>query len=246
MKALYPYFSKIIFVSILLFLSGSCKKESTINFTEDDAADAIANSIESNSGGTAGDISSAAGFAIKSGYGKRLAEWGLSSLQCGVPFDTSISFVKTGVVTANVIYNWDVLLNCNGGNPFSLTWTGTYQGSFDAPRLSGNISGVRNWTLTNIDGSSNTFTLNGNTTRTGIHNSKVGNKYTYDVNIKNNFVNLSIDKDTRYITGGTGTVSATLNVSNGTSKSYNGTIVFNGNKTATLTINGKTYTIYLY
>lgn len=227
----------------LVFISlGSCQND--VNFTEDDAADAIAHSIESTSGGTAEDIASAAEYAVNSGYGANGS--GSSFLICGVPYDTTVSYSQIGTIVANYTHSWIVLLNCNSGNPSSISWTGSYQGNFDDLRLSGSSSGTRNWTLTGIDNSSTIYTLNGSTTRTGSYASKVRNQYSYDLTINTTLTNLTVSQTNYQITSGTGTVTATLNASNGANKTFNGTIVFNGNKTATLTINGNTYTITVY
>lgn len=238
--------TKMLLVAFVIIALGSCRKESATVATEADAVDAIETSLVSSSGGTAEDISMAAEYAMSGGYGKNGSVTGATSLICAVPYDTTVSYSHTGTITATYSHSWEVLLNCNGSVPISLAWTGTYSGSFDALRLSGSSSGSRNWALTGINSGSAAYTLNGSTTRTGSHTSKVRNQYTYDVTINTTLTNLTVNKTTYQIISGTGTVAATLNVSNGTSKTFNGTIVFNGNQTATLTINGNTYTITVY
>lgn len=230
-------FIKAATILLTIIAISSCRKETTETATEDDAADAIETALATSSGGATQDISAAAQFAMSTGY---------NQLQCGVAFDTTVTYSHTGTVTANYTHAWNVLLNCNGSTPSSLNWTGSYQGSFDALRLSGNSSGTRNYTFTGLDASSPEYTLSASSTRTGTHTSKVRNQYTYTVNINTTLTNLSVNKSTYKITGGSGTVTATLSASNGTSKTFNGNIIFNGNSTATLTINGNTYTITVY
>ncbi len=245
MKALKLNMKGIYFAIALLALLSSCRKNdiTTAEATADDAADAITYALESSSGGAAEDISASAAYAMQNGYGKNEAA---SSLQCGVPLDTTVSYTYNGAVAANYSHNWNVLLNCNGPVPSSISWTGNYAGNFSGPRMESSNTGTRNFTLTGVEPSAQVYTLNGATTRTGMHTSKVRNQYAYNVTITTNLTNVTVNKSTYRITGGSGTANATLQVSNGVSKAFAGTIVFNGNTTATLAINGNTYTIQLY
>ena len=107
-------------------------------------------------------------------------------------------------------------------------------------------AGSRNLVLTGLQPQSASYTLNGAFTRTGSHTSKVRNQNTFDTNVSINITSVTVDKSTMKITGGTGTADVTCEVSNGNSYSFTGSLVFNGNGTATLTINGTDYTITLY
>lgn len=243
MKALK--ISSAMILLLIALASSGCKKTTGTTTTADDAADAIQASFSTSSGGTAEDVSSAAKYAMNSGYGKTD---GINQLQCGVAFDTTITYTYSGAGsgTASYTHSWDILLSCNGVSPSSLQWTGSYQGSFDAARLSGTNSGTRNFTLTGLQPSAAQYIVNGTTSRNGTNTSKVRNQYSYTADITSTLTNLTVDKSTYKITGGSCAVTAVLTVSSGSSQTFNGNIVFNGNGTATLTINGNTYTLTLY
>ncbi len=234
-----------LFTASLLFTG--CKKDSTTNtLTADDAADAMTSAMTTSTGGLSSQVSTAATYSYTQGAYKTSGATATLSLSCGVPFDTTFSFAYTGVTTASYSGQWDYLLTCSGSLPQSLTMSGSYTGSYDAPRIKSTNTGTRNWTLTGIDMLTSTpYTFNGSFTRTGSHTSKVRNQYTYNADITITVTNLTVSKTTGQITGGTGAVTMTGTVSNGNSYSFNGNVVFNGNGAATLTINGNTYSVTL-
>ncbi len=233
-----------LFISAL-FITG-CKKESTASLTADDATDAVSYATASSTGGLSAQTADAALYANTQGYYKTNGTAGLQSLACGVPFDTSVTLSYTGVTSATYTGDWNYLLSCNGNTPESVSLTGSYTGNFDAPRMSSSNSGARNWTISGLDNSTSTpYTFNGTFTRTGSHTSKVRNQYTFTTNMTITVTSLTVSKTTYLITGGSGSVTVTGTVSNGNSYNFSGNIVFNGNNTATLTINGNNYTINL-
>ena len=239
--------SMAVFCALLMAsLFSGCKKETTSNnLTADDAADAISYATASGTGGLSAQVSSTASYSSAQGVYKT-DNGNSTTLTCGVPFDTAINYTYTGVTTANYSSQWAYLLTCNGQLSQSLSLTGSYNGNYDAARISSTNSGNRTWTLSGLDLNTSTpYTFNGTFTRTGSHTSKVRNRYTYTVNMTITLTNLTVSKTTYQITGGTGTVVMTGNVSNGNSYSFNGDIVFNGNGNATLTINGNIYSITL-
>lgn len=244
-KFISPFRFALLLIAGTVLLS-SCRKKETDDITEEDAADAISYTLESDYGGLTTDISNAAAYAMDEGYGKTEGVTGATALQCGVPFDTSMAWSHTGVVTASYNHVWVATLNCNSNVPQSLGLTGTYTGSYSSSRMESTNSGTRNWSLTGLLPNAPAYTLNGSFVRNGSHTSKVRNQNTFTVVINTELTNVTVDKTTYRITGGTGTCTAVCSVSNGNSYNFNGSILFNGNNTATLTINGNTYTIQLY
>lgn len=234
----------LIILALVLVLAG-CRKKETEEITEEDAADAISYAIESSYGGLASDVSNTAEYAMDEGYGKTEGAVGVT-LQCGVPYDTTINRVYNGTVSATYMHNWILTLGCNGNIPESLALTGTYSGTFISSRMESSNSGTRNWIMTGVLPSAAAYTVNGSFVRNGSHTSKVRNKNTFTVAINTQLTNITVDKATYRITGGTGACNAVCNVSNGDSYTFDGTIVFNSNNTATLTINGNSYIIQLY
>ncbi len=237
--------SFLLSAAALLAVSlSSCKKDQSNDITEEDAADVIATTMARPVGGSADDFGEAVRLAKIKIFilGKR---W----LECGETKDSTFQRTFTnGAFTASHTHNWTVTLNCDADQkPTSLVWTGNITGSFDGPKMSGNSTGTRNWTLTGFSPDpAQPLILNGTVSRNGTRTSKIRNKYTFESTVNHTYNNVNINKTNEKIVGGTGTVSATLKISNGVTKTYNGTIVFNGDDTATLTINGRVFTIQLY
>ncbi|HWB63470.1 MAG TPA: hypothetical protein VG603_08175, partial [Chitinophagales bacterium] len=204
----------VAFISIVLL--PACKKESNNSLTADDAADAITYATSSSTGGLADQVADAAAYTYSAGVYKTGSTASTASLSCGVPLDTTIIVAYNGVIDANYNWTWAYLLTCNGNVPNTLSLSGTYNGDFDAPRMSSTNSGQRNWTLTGLDGlSSSPYVFNGSFTRSGTHTSKVRNHYTFTTSIQITVTNLTVSKTTDKITGGSGTVTMTGDVSNG-------------------------------
>lgn len=245
MKPLQQNLSRFLLLLITVSLFSSCRKnDSTNDITTDDAADAISYALESSSGGTADELADVSEYALNQGYGKTE---GLNTLSCEVPFDSTISLsYNSANVTASYTHNWHMLLSCNGPVPASLAFEGTYQGNFNGLRMQSSNSGTRALTITGVEPSAQVYTFNGSTSRVGSHTAKVRNQNTFNVTIQTELSNVTVSKSTYRIIGGSGTATAVCSDSNGNSKTFNGTIVFNGNSTATLTINGIDYLIQLY
>ena len=87
--------------------------------------------------------------------------------------------------------------------------------------------------------------LNGSYVREGYQESKVHNMNHFSSEVTITVNNLSVNKYTQAITGGTATVVFNGVGSAGGNYSFTGSITFNGNETATLIVNGNSYTINL-
>lgn len=231
----------------ILAALGGCRKdqqETETPVTTDDAADVVTYALQSSSGGYASQTTKAAAYATSEGL--RTTS---QTLQCGIPYDTAVSFTyNSSNVTAGYSLQWHLLLSCDSMNlPQSLSFTSPYNGNYDGPLMQSNNSGNLNWTITGLAaGNSVPYTFNGSFTRTGSHTSKVRNRLTFTSNLQMTMSSLTIDKTSQQITGGNGTMSLSCQSSSGQSYTFNGIIVFSSNGSATLTINGINYTIVLY
>lgn len=238
-----PVLLSFIFVAIIL---GGCRRneeEEEIPVTSDDAADVITYALQSSSGGYANQCSETAEYLSSEGLRST------QSLQCGVLFDSTVSFSYNGNnLTANYSLQWELLLNCDSMNlPQSLSFTSPYSGNYDGPLMSSSNSGNLNWTVTGLaSGNSVPYTFSGNFTRNGNHTSKVRNQTSFSSDLQITVMGVAVDKVTQQITGGTANASLTCQSSTGNNYSFSGTIVFNGNGSATLTIGSNTYSIDLY
>ena len=233
----------LIFITVIL---SSCRKEeeNEIPITEDDASDLITYALQSSSGGYASETSEAAEFMSTEGLRSVQSQ----SLQCGVPFDSTISLTYNGTVSASYTLNWDLLLTCDNLNiPQSLSFASPYSGNYDGPLMSSSNSGNLNWTVTGLAaGNSVPYTFNGSFTRSGSHTSKVRNKSTFSSELNITLTNITVDKVSQHITGGTGTASIDCKSSTGINYTFSGNIVFSSTGTAVLTIGSHQYTINLY
>ncbi|WP_373497427.1 hypothetical protein [Aquiflexum sp.] len=222
----------LLIIMAALFIQ-SCQKEETLTITEEDIADVVTASLESETGGLAYE------FSMKTAYIFEDSD----ELSCANTVTMSKTFVKSsGVRTGQFIYNWEVLKNCSEAVA-SISWTGNYNGTFETPRLSGTTSGSRNWTISGIETSNNILSLNGTFIRNGSHTSKVRQRRSFVTEISFEFGDIAVNKATKEIQSGVGALQVSINASDGASRKVTGTIAFNGNGSATLLINGKTYII---
>lgn len=224
----------------LVIVSSSCNKKNKEDaITSDDAADAVSETMQYKSGGYPEDVQAAANYTLNLNLGTPGA-----GLHCGESHDSTITASITGSVTASYTHTWEYTLNCDtDSNPVSITGTGNHTGEYDGPRIHSNTNGTRNWTITGLGSSSADFIYNGSHSRSGVHTSKIGKKNTFTTSIQTVTSNVLVDKSTKHIVSGSATVNATCTSSSGKAYTFTGTLVFNGDETATLTLNGNTYTI---
>jgi len=137
------------------------------------------------------------------------------------------------------------MMNCNNSVPDNLTGSLTYSGSFSGPRLSSTNSGSATFVVAGLSPNATNFVINGEYKRSGTFQSKTDttNRGSYSVDIV--VTNLKLTKPGRTIASGTATISITGDVAKKGSFSYAGTLVFNADGTATLTLSGKVYIINL-
>jgi hypothetical protein len=249
---------KLTFIVLLLLGAISCKKTDSsttdTSVTTDQAVDIAAGSLSVNSNGLAtvsDDISASAQTVASVNTGSQsVNSTGLASVHqaCGSTVIDSVSKQSPAGATAifNYFFKYTRTLNCNANSqPDNLANSLTYHGSFDNPSLSSSNSGNAAVTIAGLTTTATHFVVNGEYKRIGSFQSKVGNKNSGQDTVDIVATNLMLTKPDRKISGG----SATIAVSGSTSKhgafKYHGTIVFNGDGTATLTISGTAYDIDL-
>lgn len=244
MKKLPKNTSRIFFILVLVAALGGCRKtETTETVTADDAADAVSSSLTTASGGISESATDVAQFTYSQGYGKNGS---VQTLTCGVPFDTTITRTHTGTVTASYTYHGQYLLSCNAMVPESVAYTGSHTGNYDGLKMQSSNSGNSSLTVTGLQPSAQQYTVSGSYSRSGSCTSKVRNHNTFTSEINITLTNVAISKSTMKITGGNGTATVQCSTTGGRNYNFTGDIVFNGDNTATLTVNGNSYTIQLY
>lgn len=243
MKNVFQLKTKVVTLLAVLFFAVSCTKdEEATTITEADAADAIEASLTTDSNGVAKMASDASMLAsTESVYTER------PNLNCGQEYTVQYNPVYTGAY-----YSYDYsgsrtyAMNCaTDGTPESLTYTADVDGTYETPRMTSDDNWTGTIDFTQLGSSSDVAVINGSYVRNGYQESKVRQRRSFNSVITINLSDVQINKITRVIAGGTASVSITGAGSGGNSFSYNGSITFNGNSTATLVINGNTYTINL-
>ena len=169
----------------------------------------------------------------------------LGNIECGVMFDTAITYSLGGSTSGVYTHNWEVLLECDKDIPQSLSVDAGYEGFFDGTNIDRTVEGTRSWVWTDLDPSCSIRTLNGTTFREGNRTSSIGLQRAYQWILNTAFIEVEVDKETDIVLSGLVNLNGSLSNSNGNSYTFEGILIFNGDGTATLTINGNIYEIEL-
>lgn len=180
-------------------------------------------------------------------YAKTFEEETSQNVQCNEQVTDSYNFSHNGsVVQASYNYSWNYTITCNGLNvPQSATFNATGSGTYTTSRLASNDSSTFTASVTGLQPTSSAIIFNATYQREGTQQLTT-NQATRSVNTDFNatVVDLTVGKADYQVDSGTGsfTLSGSTNQGNFI---YTGNIVFNGNNTATVTINGSQFTIDL-
>jgi len=166
------------------------------------------------------------------------------STMCGMSKDTAIvrSSVTGAVVTYNAAAQWHWTLTCAPAARFDYALASHL--TYDAPRMSSSDSLSATLSVTGLEPAAPSYTLNMNLSRKGSQVSKILRKHSFTSTIIVTGTNIAVSKATNLVQSGTASVTISGATSGGRSFQYAGTLVFTGNKTATLTFaSGGTYNI---
>jgi len=233
---------QLTIVAMLLLGAVACKKTSnspniTANVSNAEAADMAASSLSLNSNGLANvsdDATSDASTYVN------------AHVACGTIKSDSISRNNTvGPYTYSYNLKYNYVVDCANNVPDSLSSNLVYNGSFSGPNLSSTNSGSSIFTVEGLSPTALDFVINGEYKRSGSFQSKIDTTNHGNSNVDIVVKALTITKSDRTIASGTATISITGDVPKKGNFSYTGTLVFNGDGTATLTLNGTVYTINL-
>lgn len=233
-----------ILILTTLFLS-SCVEENTSDelttVSETEAVDIVEASLASKSGGA---------LKTTEEYSKTYEEeYSLQDI-CNETITDSFEFNYDGtLVKATYNYSWSTILNCDTLLsiliPQSASLTATSSGTYTTNRLESDDSSTFTSTVTGLGFTDSDFIYNATYERTGTQKIKTRQN---DIDIASQFSisldNLTVNKSDYMVESGSG--SFTLSGSStGGEFLYTGDIVFNGDATATITINETEYTIQL-
>ncbi len=234
---------KLSFLGMLLLGAVACTKNTSnvpamnSNVSNAEAADMVAGSVSLNSNGVANvatDVSVSANVFVG------------AHLTCGTTKADSISRKSTTGSSVTYSYNlkYNYTLKCDANNnPDSLSSSLIYSGSFNGPNLSSTNSGSSIFTVGELSSSSADFVINGEYKRSGSFQSKIDTTNAGNNNVDIVVNGLTVKKIGQTIVSGNASISVSGNVPKKGSFSYTGTLVFNADNTATLTLNGVVYTI---
>lgn len=230
-------------IAITLFLAlsiTSCKKEnssSTDAVSEEEAAEAVSQSVSTES----------SGMSQQSFAAVTVANAELVFLPCGIEIDSTVTGASLPGAAITYAYNlsWKWVLGCSGlGVPQKINFDITGNSSYDAPRMSSNDNSTASFELTGLTPATAEYDMTTSYQRIGTQQSKVFNKNSFTSTTIITSDNLKVDKITQLITSGTAAASISGASSSGKTFSYTGTITFLGNKKGTLTMaSGNTYDI---
>ena len=235
---------RLLLIAGLLFgiLFTSCEKDDNNTIiSNDEAAEIIANSLSTSSYGFTSQVEDAAELADSIYEEEKEAVKNLKSVNVDTTF--TITNPPDSRVTYEYTVSYSYGIQMNGITPdFFLNFTTS--GEYTAQRITSSNQSQGELIVSNLTAGYNNYLLNGSCSRTGSQTVTIEVQREFSSTINFNMEDISIDKTTFEILGGSAEVSIT-GTSNSASYDMQGSIVFNGNKSATLTINGVVYEIDL-
>lgn len=235
--------SRILLAIIVSLLITSCNKEDDDlvpqqAISEEEAVEIVEASLAKESAGVEETT-----YAYAKTYEQEVSQ----NVQCNQAVSDSYNYSHNGtVIQATYSYNWSFTISCNGVNiPQSATFTSAGSGMYTTPRIESDDSSTFSATVTGLQPSSSTITYNATFERIGTQQLTTNlNTRSVSSDFSATIVDLVVGKTDYEVDSGTGTFSLTGTTNQG-NFSYDGSIVFNGDNTATITINGNQYTIDL-
>ncbi len=223
---------------VLTGMTAGCGDDNSLNstggLTESDAALIVASSFGAGAStyGLTGQIEETASLATGGGLAK-------SGALTETLRETTLTRQKTvGVYTYSYTFHFSYGLV---GTSFDILYD--MKGTYSTPRMSSNDSA--NAVLHFTDLSANPVSLNGTYLRLGSQTFKVGETKQLNTIVEATLTNITVDRNTKRVTGGTVALAVTAERDDGSTISLTGTLTFLGNHQATLVINGKTFTLNL-
>lgn len=240
-------FFTLAFLMAFSMSLAACNKSAEDNpqpnskLTEEEAAAVVEGGITASTQGLGAEIEDALfladEYAEKSGNGS----------PCGEPFDSTITrAVDDAGITASYTLSWNWLVNCNALQiPISIDYQRTASGQYETARMISSDNAASGWAISNLIQGEN-YVLDGTYTRQGTQQSKVRNQYSFSSTLAIEVDNLNIDKGTRRIQSGIANFTLAITGPESNAQTFEGDLVFNGNGSVTIIINGNSYTVSLY
>ena len=242
----FPFFS-LFFILFLSIGLAACNKDNEDSPTlgseisEEEAAIVIEGAVTAKTQGLGAEMEDALFLADE--YAEKSGGAG----PCGEPFDSTLTrSIDNGNITASYTVNWGWLVNCNALQiPIAIDYQRSSTGDYETTRMASSDNASSNWAISNLIQGGN-YVLDGTYTRQGAQQSKVRNQSSFSSSLLIEVDNLNIDKGTRRIQSGIAGFTLDITGPDGNTQTFEGDIVFNGDGSATIIINGNSYTVDLY
>lgn len=252
MKTLKNSINYFLATGLLVLLLASCSDDDNDNqqsLSEEEITEVLKSSL-TDPGGIILDLeimtSTLAETAGRPAVSTKSLNDDLSLANCNQTITQSFSNSNTvGERSWTITSDWAWTLNCdfqNNSVSFDLNGNGTLD--FDGPNLSKDIDRTHDFLITGIQPSSPEWTYNASHTRNGVIQSNVGNQNNMTTSLTYGSTDIIVSKATQQIVSGTFNVNFQAVLSNGNTIIRGATVVFNGNQTATVSLeNGTTFNV---
>jgi hypothetical protein len=226
------------------FLMSGCGENETItdptaSATEDDVADLIANSLGGSQStyGLTAQMDEVAVLVATSSLGKAGSDYAAS----GIMLDTLIVRADTlmgGMYFYHYTFRYTYTLS-----PSAVAFTYSMHGVYDSPRMASDDSADA---ALSVAIGPQSLVFNGSYDRLGSQTSKVRTQHRFTSRIMATITNVTFDRATRLISGGSAEYAISGQGDGGHAFTYVASLQFgNRNRRASLLVNGKSYTINL-
>ncbi|MCB0704343.1 MAG: hypothetical protein KDC34_03500 [Saprospiraceae bacterium] len=208
--------------------------------SEEEAAEIVEGALASQSEGIATETLDAAYVADE--YAEKI----VGGSPCGMTYDSTVDrSLNNPYITALYSSTWEWEVFCNNLDiPTTMNYARTTAGTYATNRLESDDQANSTWTVDNLFGG-NPYLINGVYERNGTQQSLIRDQNAFSSNILIEVDDLVIDKDDKHIESGIASFTLTGEVEGGESFSFEGDIIFLGDLSANLIINGTVYTIEL-
>ncbi len=170
---------------------------------------------------------------------------------CGKSKDSTITNSKSSASNLHSYtysMNWSWMLNCSSSKvPSNFTNKSVISGQYKAPKVSSTDKGESNMTISGLEAQSSNYKYTGTYSKNGTQSLSIVQAKDVTSTITLNITDIQVNKSTLKIqSGGKASVVIEGKSTTGKTFSYTGTIVFNGNGSATININGsKEYNVQI-
>ncbi|MFT3740378.1 MAG: hypothetical protein QM786_16650 [Breznakibacter sp.] len=240
MKKLVYY---LFFISVSAFSFTACDKDDDAGAVSSDAvAEEVAASLGYASSGLSSEIVDVA--SLSGTY----EEEALKSTAADTIYKADSTFVRSNLPGATVTYSYACTMEYgfvwSSGGLLNMYYNGSLTGGYNGVRSSMDDARTSEWIASGIETSSSSYILNGSSSRTGSYQSKVRNQSAMNSTSQIGLHNVKVSKSSLQITEGTldWTISGMVN---GTAYTYDVSVTYSANGTATLAIGKEVYTVDL-